>query len=212
MKNQVKKIQRLARKKDTTELKNFVQENAKELNKRFKILESQDKFKYENESAYYFAKRETGKDKPRYPTRMTTLNKMDKDELKELAYSINEKLMSRTSTIEGLEQLGKLRLSTSKEAIENYFKSRTKTLFEIDEEEFQNFINDGGGELLNTYDSYQVLEDWMKWKKQDVTDKQFLKEYKKKKYLNKKGMLDKGKLNRGFKTLVSKKKSRSRKK
>lgn len=148
-----------------------VQARSKQLNQRFARLEKSGIGT--GDTAYHFAKYETGKDKPRYPTGIKTLSAMSEEELLEQGLQVSAKLKSVTSTITGLKEL-------ENERLEKAIESINETLdLELDRESFQEFINSGGYEMLNSIylDSFQVIDDWLAWKEEGITDKQFINRY-----------------------------------
>lgn len=153
------------------QLAKIVQARSKQLNQRFYRLEKAGKGI--DDTAYYFAKYETGKEKPRYTTNLKTLESMSTEELLEQGLQVSEKLRSKTSTLTGL-------LEVENNRIEASISSLNDTLgMEMNKEDFLEFINGGGYEMLNSkyLDSYQVIEDWLHWKEQGITDKQFINRY-----------------------------------
>lgn len=193
-------IRELKQLRNKDKLVSYVASRSKQLNQRFYRLEKADKSNFKNESAYYYARQETDKEKPRYSTSINKLSKLSDEDLYELALSLNEKLSSKTSTIGGLEEIAERRLTKGVCALEKKLNT------EINQEQFNDFIRADGYELLNDfkhYDSKQVIEDWLSWLEKGVTTRQFIKNYSR---FKRKGKHDKGKVNRYFKELVASKK------
>ena len=174
----------------------FVSQQARQINQRFYRLEKAGKAK---DTAYFYASKETGMDKPRYPTYRPTLEKMSTEELLDLAIDINNKLISKTSTISGQKEVNERRLENSMEELH----------IEKDKKEvFRQFIEDGGGKTLQRYhkylDSTTFFEMWENSYDRGITNDDFLNEFNQ--YLHKIERLDVGKIRRRLKNLGNKKK------
>lgn len=122
------------------------------------------------DTAYRYAVQETGKEKPRYTTNINTLEKMSIQELFELGVQLNQKLVSRTSTLTGQKELERKRLEMASEAL-------NRDNVDISANDIKEFVNSGGAELLNSkyLDSTQIIEDWNEYTKRGgVTTKEFI--------------------------------------
>lgn len=187
---------RQARNKDL--IVDFVSQQAKQINQRFYRLEKAGKGK---DTAYYYAQQETGKDKPRYPTYKPTLENMSIDELLELAKDINNKLVSRTSTVSGQKEVEERRIETSMEAL---------GIEEDKKEIFKRFLKDGGGKTLNKYkkylDSKIFFEMWENAYDRNISNEDFLNEFNQ--YVNKNEELDVGKIRRRLNNLAKAKRKK----
>lgn len=173
---------------------------ARQLNQRFYRLEK--KGIGLNDTAYRYAKSELGKMKPRYSTSKSVLAKMDQAELVEYLLQMNQKLMSETSTIPGLQKVYDKRISGAVEALNESVKGG------IDEESFNAFLEIGGHKLLNNryLDSTQIIEDFVQYTKDgNVSAKEFVREYKRFKNAE---TFDYGKFKRNLKRLDNRKRKR----
>ena len=187
---------RQARNKDL--IVDFVSQQAKQINQRFYRLEKVGRGK---DTAYYYAQQELSKDKPRYPTYKPTLEKMTIDELLELAKDINNKLVSRTSTVSGQREVEERRIKTSMEAL---------GIEEDKKDLFKRFLKDGGGKTLNKYkkylDSNIFFEMWENAYDRSISNEDFLNEFNQ--YVNMNEELDVGKIRRRLNNLAKTKKKK----
>ena len=176
---------------------------AKQVNQRFYRLEKKERGL--KESAYRYAQFETNKDKPRYTTNINKISSMSDAELTEFMLSLRRKVSSPTSTLRGLKTVEAKRIENAVYVINK------STGVAIDEEDFRNFLDNGGGKLLNKYmDSTQLIKDWLDKSKQGVTVKQFVKTYNR--YLNRvRKPFDQADVEKAFKKIIDKKKARKRK-
>lgn len=176
----------------------FVSQQAKQINQRFYRLEKAGKGK---DTAYFYAQQETGKDKPRYPTYKPTLENMSIDELLELAKDINNKLVSRTSTVSGQREVEDRRISDSMESL-----GIDKDKKEI----FKRFLNDGGGKTLQKYNKYldstTFFEMWENSYDRGISNEDFLNEFNQ--YVEKNEELDIGAIRRHLNNLAKTKKKK----
>lgn len=154
-----------------------IQKKAKQINQRFYRLEKKNVGL--KESAYYYAKHETGKDKPRYSVSLSKISKMSDEEAEEVLLQLNKKIKSKTSTLRGLSEVENKRLTKAIEALED------EGITDIDKELLNEFLTteykgEKGGNLINKYfDSNQLIEDFLEKRKEGITTKQFIKIYKK---------------------------------
>lgn len=154
------------------ELIQIVKKQAHQINQRFYRMEKRGRGM--SESAYVFAKRETGKEKPRYTESERKLRDMGIADLYKMAIDINVKIVSPTSTATGLKYLEDKRLSGAVKQLNRYD-------INIDESQLKEFLDSGGAEFLNSkyLSSDQLLEDYEKYVVNgNVTMKQFMRELK----------------------------------
>lgn len=179
--NQLKELKQ-ARNKEL--LVQEVARMSKQINQRFYRLEK--KGIGLNETAYSYAQSETGKEKPRYTTSVNKLSQLSFNELYNLALNINVKIASGTSSIKGIKQIGKKRITKATEKLK---ESLNLDDDEFNEEDLEEFIELGGSDLLNNkyMDSNQVIEDFIELSKQgNISVKEFIREFKRFKKVNKK--------------------------
>ena len=217
--SRIETLRQIRQARDKDLLVSWVQKASKQVNQRLYRLEKAGVGV--GDTAYRFAQMETGKEKPRYSTSKNVLNKMSNEELYSTALELNQKLMSKTSTIRGIKEITESRLSKSIADI----KQHVENTADLDKQEFDKFLTSGGGDLLNSryYDSYQIIEDWLEWRSKGLTTREIINEFKKQKNkadrYAKKGKsyeIDMAKINRQFTSLAAKKatkkKARSKKK
>ena len=176
---------------------------AKQVNQRFYRLEKKERGL--KEAAYRYAQAETNKDKPRYTTNINKISNMSEAELTEFMLSLRKKISSSTSTFRGLKAVESKR-------IENAVYVINKSIgVDIDKDDFKDFIDNGGGKLLNKYmDSDQLIKNWLDKRKQGVTTKEFIRTYNR--YLNRvRKPFDQADVEKAFKKIIDKKASRKRK-
>ena len=215
--SRIESLRQIRQARDKDLLVEWVQKASKQVNQRLYRLEKAGVGI--GDTAYRFAQMETGKEKPRYSTSRNVLNKMSNEELYSTALELNQKLMSKTSTIRGIKEITESRLSKSIADI----KQHVENTADLDKQEFDKFLT-SGGELLNSryYDSYQIIEDWLEWRSKGLTTREIVNEFKKQKKkadrYAKKGKtyeIDMAKINRQFTSLAAKKatkkKARSKK-
>ena len=184
-----------------------VQKMAKQINQRFYRLEQHGLNK---DTAYRYAQLETGKTKPRYPTSLKTLENMSLQQLYELGLDLNTKLMSKTSTVKGQQEINLKRVRASLEQFKEEYKEN-ELVQAINENEYQKALENGLGQLMNSkyLDSEQVREDWATYTQQDgVSLEDFLEAYTS---YNEKGDYDVGAIRRRLKNVASKKGKKARK-
>lgn len=185
-----------------------VQQMAKQVNQRFYRLEQHG---LDKDTAYRYAQLETGKTKPRYPTSLKTLENMSLQQLYELGLDLNTKLMSKTSTVKGQQEINLKRVKASLESFKEEYRENA-TIQAINENEYQKALEIGLGQLMNSkyLDSEQVREDWATFTQQDgVSLDEFLEAYTS---YNNKGDYDVGAIRRKLKNVVNKKQSKKAKK
>lgn len=180
-----------------------VRQMAKQVNQRFYRLEQHG---LDKDTAYRYAQLETGKTKPRYPTSLKTLENMSLQQLYELGLDLNTKLMSKTSTVRGQQEVNLKRIRASLEQFKEEYKEN-ELVQATNENEYQKALENGLGQLMNSkyLDSEQVREDWATFTQQDgVSLDEFLQAYTS---YNDKGDYDVGAIRRKLKNVASKKKS-----
>ncbi len=170
-KSQLNKIRELKKARNPELFAKEIQRMSRQINQRFYRLE---KAGVKPDTAYRYAQRETGKEKPRYIVSLNKIKDMTLQEMYETAIEINMKLVSPTTTFRGLRKLEKKRTSKGLKSLIDEMGG------EVSEEDFTNFLNNGGGELLNRkwLDSYQVYDDWQNAIKQGLTTNEFIRSYK----------------------------------
>lgn len=176
---------------------------AKQVNQRFYRLEKKDRGL--KESAYRYAQAETNKEKPRYTTNINKISNMSEAELNEFMLSLRKKVSSSTSTFRGLKAVESKRIENA------VYVLNKSTGIDIDEANFKDFLENGGGKLLNRYmDSTQLIKDWLDKRKESITNKQFINTYNR--YLNRvRKPFDLADVEKAFKKIIDKKKARKRK-
>lgn len=152
-KNNLSKLKELKQARNVDMIAEEVQRMAKQINQRFYRLEKAGLGK---DTAYRYAKQSTGKEKPRYTVNLKKLKGMTVQELFELGVDINQKLVSKTSTLTGQEELAKKRIEMGSKELEENIGVK------IDRDNFRKFIDSGGDELLNSkyLSSEQIIEAW----------------------------------------------------
>lgn len=173
---------------------------AKQVNQRFYRLEKKDRGL--KESAYRYAQAETNKEKPRYTTNINKISNMSEAELNEFMLSLRKKVSSPTSTFRGLKAVESKRIENA------IYVLNKSTGIDIEETDFKDFLENGGGKLLNRYmDSTQLIKDWLDKRKESITNKQFINTYNR--YLNRvRKPFDLADIEKAFKKIIDKKKAR----
>lgn len=132
-----------------------VQRMAKQLNQRLYRLEKRGIGRHE--AAYVFAQEYTGKEKPRYDVNLERIKEMSLNELYQYGLELNAGLTAESSTIKGVMNIQEKR-SIARE------KALRERGIDIDRNEFDEFLRNGGGEFLNSVKKYlssdQVIEMW----------------------------------------------------
>lgn len=184
--------------KTREELNTLIYKKSKQINQRFYRLEKKNAGL--SEAAYYYAKKETGMEKPRYTVNKQKIAAMSVDQAYAQLLKIEKKIQSDTSTFGGLKKLGQRRIEAQLTAL----RERDE-MSGVTDEQWINFLESGGGLLLNKYmDSTQLIEDWMRNIKKGVTDKEFIDTYNK--YIdNTEEPFDLGKVDRELKSIAENK-------
>lgn len=198
----IMKLRELRQARNKSMLAQEVARMSKQINQRFYRLEKAGLSK--DSYAYQLASNQTGKQKPRYSTSKNVLEKLPADTLYQLALEINEKISSNTSAITGVRQVQEKRISNSLETIKN------ESGIDIDRNDFEQFLQLGGAELLREFDSFQIIEDFYEQTKNGkVTVKEFIREFKRYKDIRN---VDYTKVLRNLKAITQRKINRAKRK
>lgn len=191
---------------DREEVVDYVHRISRQINQRFYRLEKAGVGT--GDTAYRYAQRETGKEIPRFPTHKNTLNQMTNTELYEMSLQIKQKLDSDTSTIRGLEKVYEKRLSESVKELNHSFKE-SGIVATLDEDEFNEFLKQGGGELMNSkqLSSTQIAEDFAIFSENGGSVKQFLRAYTRYKDISK---VDYGRIKKEYANIIARKKRKTK--
>lgn len=184
IKEQDKKIMGLRRLKYDDETREALIDNAKYLskiiNRRYRELE---KAGIENKSyAYKRTQSETGLN--RYTTSKRQLEKLTSEELYDLNVDLYAKYASSTTSVSYVEQTIQTALEKAVETLQTRFKySAPNVSKSLNVDDFRTFLNIGGGEFLNEakdkgYGSTNLIEDWESARLSGVSDKEFIREWK----------------------------------
>lgn len=201
--SKLNRIRELKQARDKEGLIDTAIQLSKQINQRFYRLEKQGVGL--NESAYRYAQMETGKSKPRYSTSRSVLEDVSTEELYEHLLNLNQKLVSQTSTVSGVKNLVDRRIEASASSLEERIGQK------IDREKYKEFLEKGGGELLNhlNLESTQIIEDWVTFGQLgNVSVKEFMKAFTS---FNEKERIDYGKVTRDLKRLTRYKKKQKSK-
>lgn len=207
IKEQDKKIMGLRRLKYDEQTRNELIDNArylsKTLNRRYRELE---KAGIENKSyAYKRTQSETGLN--RYTTSKRQLEKLTSEELYDLNVDLYAKYASSTTSVSYVEQTIQKGLEKAVETLQTHFKySAPEVALSLNVKDFQTFLKLGGGQLLNEardkgLGSDQIIEEWQSARVVGVSDKEFLREWKR--FTR---QFDKDKFRRNIQALKSRKK------
>lgn len=166
------------------QLENEVFRMSRVINQRFYRLEKQNLQK--GSYAYKQAAAELNKEKPRYITNKNAIAKTPLDRLYRTYIELYNKQYSDTSLVSGVKRINKKRIQTAVDRINtilqlNQGEQEVTQWGSISEDDFVNFLENGGSELLNTkyMDSEQLLEDWVDATKDgNVSTLEFLREFK----------------------------------
>lgn len=184
IKEQDKKIIGLRRLKYDEQTRNELIDNArylsKTLNRRYRELE---KAGIENKSyAYKRTQSETGLN--RYTTSKRQLEKLTSEELYDLNVDLYAKYASSTTFVSYVEQTIQTGLEKAVEALQTRLKySAPNVAKSLNVDDFRTFLNLGGGQFLNEakdkgYGSTNLIEDWESARLSGVSDKEFIREWK----------------------------------
>lgn len=207
IKEQDEKIMGLRRLKYDEQTRNELIDNArylsKTINRRYRELE---KAGIENKSyAYKRTQRETGLN--RYTTSKRQLEKLTSEELYDLNVDLYAKYASSTTSVSYVEHTIQGGLEKAVETLKTRLKYSASNVAEsLNVDDFRTFLYLGGGEFLNEvkekgYGSTNLIEDWESARLCGVSDKEFIREWKRFTH-----EFDKDKFRRNIQALKSRKK------
>ena len=184
IKNQDEKIQNLHRLKYDKQTRQELIENAqylgKIINRRYRELE---KAGIEKKSyAYFRTQKETGM--TRYTASKKKLEMLSSEELYDLNIDLFAKYASSTTSVYFVEKTIEDNLQKGIETLKARLKfSAPNVAKELNVDDFRTFLTLGGGQFLNEardkgYGSTNLIEDWQNATVQGVTDKEFIREWK----------------------------------
>lgn len=184
IKEQDKKIMGLRRLKYDEQTRNELIDNArylsKILNRRYRELE---KAGIENKSyAYKRTQSETGLN--RYTTSKRQLEKLTSEELYDLNVDLYAKYASSTTSVSYVEQTIQKGLEKAVETLQSRLKySAPNVAKSLNVDDFRTFLTLAGGQILNEakdkgYGSTNLIEDWESARLSGVSDKEFIREWK----------------------------------
>lgn len=184
IKEQDRKITGLRRLKYDDETREALIDNAKYLskiiNRRYREIE---KAGLEKKSyAYKRTQAETGLN--RYTTSTRQLEKLTSEELYDLNVDLYAKYASSTTRVGYIEETIQKGLEKAVETLQSRLKySATNVANSLNVDDFRTFITLGGGEFLNEskdkgYGSTNLIEDWESARLSGVSDKEFIREWK----------------------------------
>lgn len=184
IKKQDEKIQNLHRLKYDKQTRQELIENAqylgKIINRRYIALE---KAGIEKKSyAYFRTQKETGM--TRYTTSRKQLERLSSEELYDLNIDLFAKYASSTTSVSFVEKTIEDNLQKGIDMLKARLKfSAPNVAKELNVDDFRNFLTLGGGQFLNDardkgYGSTNLIEDWQNARVQGVTDKEFIREWK----------------------------------
>lgn len=184
IKEQDKKIRGLQRLKYDDETRVALIDNAKYLskiiNRRYRELE---KAGLENKSyAYRRTQAETGLN--RYTASTKKLEKLTSEELYDLNVDLYAKYASSTTSVSYVEKTIQKGLQKAVDTLQARLKySAPEIANSLNDDDFRTFLTLGGGKLLNEakdkgYSSTNVIEDWQSARLSSVSDKEFIREWK----------------------------------
>lgn len=171
----VMKLRELRQARSKVLLAREVVRMSKQINQRFYRLEKAglniDSY------AYQLASMQLGKERPRYTTSIKKLTDLPFDTLYKQALEINEKIASGTSAITGVRATQEKRVTNSLDSLRNLG-------YDIDRDDFEQFLKIGGSQLIKEFGSEQIFEDfWSQTQEGVVTVKEFVREFKRYKSL-----------------------------
>lgn len=207
IKEQDKKIMGLRRLKYDEQTRNELIDNAKYLskiiNRRYRELE---KVGLENKSyAYRRTQAETGLN--RYTTSTKQLEKFTSEELYDLNVDLYAKYASSTTRVSYVEETIQTGLQKTVDTLQARLKySAPNIANSLNVDDFRTFLTLGGGKFLNEakdkgYSSTNLIEDWQSARLSGVSDKEFIREWKRFTH-----EFDKDKFRRNIQALKSRKK------
>lgn len=184
IKKQDEKIQNLHRLKYDKQTRQELIENAqylgKIINRRYIELE---KAGIEKKSyAYFRTQKETGM--TRYTTSKKQLERLSSEELYDLNIDLFAKYASSTTSVSFVEKTIEDNLQKGIDTLKARLKFSAPNLAkELNVDDFRTFLTLGGGQFLNEardkgYGSTNLIEDWQNAMVQGVSDKEFIREWK----------------------------------
>lgn len=184
IKKQDEKIQNLHRLKYDKQTRQELIENAqylgKIINRRYIELE---KAGIEKKSyAYFRTQKETGM--TRYTTSKKQLERLSSEELYDLNIDLFAKYASSTTSVSFVEKTIEDNLQKGIDSLKVRLKfSAPNVAKELNVDDFRTFLTLGGGRFLNEardkgYGSTNLIEDWENARVQGVSDKEFIREWK----------------------------------
>lgn len=184
IKNQDEKIQNLHRLKYDKQTRQELIENAqylgKIINRRYRELE---KAGIEKKSyAYFRTQKETGM--TRYTASKKKLEMLSSEELYDLNIDLFAKYASSTTSVSFIEKTIEDNLQKGIDTLKARLKfSAPNVAKELNVDDFRTFLTLGGGQFLNEardkgYGSTNLIEDWQNARVQGVSDKEFIREWK----------------------------------
>lgn len=184
IKTQDEKIQNLHRLKYDKQTRQELLENAQYLgrivNRRYRELE---KAGIEKKSyAYFRTQKETGM--TRYTASKKQLERLSSEELYDLNIDLFAKYASSTTSVSFVEKTIEDNLQKGIDILKARLKfSAPEVAKELNVDDFRNFLTIGGGQFLNEarakgYDSTSLIEDWENARIQGISDKEFIREWK----------------------------------
>lgn len=184
IKKQDEKIQNLHRLKYDKQTRQELIENAqylgKIINRRYIELE---KAGIEKKSyAYFRTQKETGM--TRYTTSKKQLERLSSEELYDLNIDLFAKYASSTTSVSFVEKTIEDNLQKGIDTLKDRLKfSAPKVAKELNVDDFRTFLILGGGKFINEsrdkgYGSTNLIEDWQNAKVLGVSDKEFIREWK----------------------------------
>lgn len=184
IKNQDEKIQNLHRLKYDKQTRQELIENAqylgKIINRRYRELE---KAGIEKKSyAYIRTQKETGM--TRYTASKKKLEMLSSEELYDLNIDLFAKYASSTTSVSFVEKTIEDNLQKGINILKDRLKfSAPNIAKELNVDDFRTFLTLGGGQFLNEardkgYGSTNLIEDWQNARVQGVSDKEFIREWK----------------------------------
>ena len=137
------RIIEMKRKGDKEALAREVRLMNKRLNERFRQIERKNK-NPEKTTAYMYAQRELGSEKPRYTESLNKIMEMDINTLYESALGVSRTLGSKSSSLSGLKYINENRVQGAIEGI------KTQLGIEIeDTKEFRIFLEENVNEMID---------------------------------------------------------------
>lgn len=115
----------------------------KRLNERFRQIEKKTK-NPEKTTAYMYAQRELGTEKPRYTESMNKIMEMDIDTLYENALGVSRKLGSKSASLSGLKYINENRVQGAIEGIKKNLGIDIE-----DTKEFRRFLEENVNEMVD---------------------------------------------------------------